>query len=111
MTITDDAPGSPQTVSLSGTGTVPAVTLSATSLAYGNQRVGTTSAGQNVTLTNNGGAPLNLTEIGRASGREREFAFAAGNTCKTSAGSVAPAATCTIGVSLTPAQPDARAAA
>src|SRR5437879_2413771 len=111
VNITDDAAGSPQTVSLSGTGTVPAVTLSATSLAYGNQRVGTTSAGQNVTLTNNDAAPLNLTSITITGAQAADFAFAAGNTCPTGAGSVTPGASCTIGVSFTPAAPGARAAA
>src|SRR2546425_8442393 len=59
VTITDDAPESRHAVSLSGTGvTPPTATLSATSSAFGNQRVGTTSAAQNLTLTNNGGTPL-----------------------------------------------------
>ena len=110
VNITDDAAGSPQTVSLSGTGTVPAVTLSATSLAYGNQRVGTTSAGQNVTLTNNDAAPLNLTSITITGAQAADFAFAAGNTCPTGAGSVAPGASCTISVSFTPAATGVRAA-
>src|SRR2546426_6779950 len=56
VTITDDAPGSPQSVSLKANGvTPPSETISATSSAFGNQRVGTTSAAQNLTLTNNGG--------------------------------------------------------
>src|SRR5947209_14379099 len=58
VTITDDAPGTPQSVSLTGTGlTPPTATLSATSSAFGNQRVGTTSAAQNLTLTNNAATP------------------------------------------------------
>src|SRR3989442_9752498 len=40
----------------------------------------------------------------------RSFAFAAGNTCPTGAGSVAPGASCTISISFTPAAPGARAA-
>jgi hypothetical protein len=43
ISISDDAPGSPQTVSLSGTGTGPAVSLSPTSLTFGGQFVGTSS--------------------------------------------------------------------
>src|SRR3989475_586690 len=89
VTITDDAPGSPQSVSLTGTGvTPPTATLSATSSAFGNQRVGTTSAAQNLTLTNNGGTPLNLTSITITGAQAADFAFAAGNTCPTGAGSV-----------------------
>src|SRR2546427_11929916 len=60
LTITDDAAGSPQSVSLTGTGvTPPTATLSATNSAFGKQRVGTTSAAQNVTPANHRGAPLN----------------------------------------------------
>ncbi|PYU10668.1 MAG: hypothetical protein DMG29_17100, partial [Acidobacteria bacterium] len=104
--ITDDAAGSPQSVSLTGTGvTPPTATLSATSSAFGEQRVGTTSAAQNVTLTNNGGAPLNLTGITITGAQAADFAFAAGNTCPSGAGSVAPGASCTISVSFTPAAP------
>src|SRR2546426_3974339 len=108
---TDDAPGSRQSVSLTGTGvTPPTATLSATSSAFGNQRVGTTSAAQNLTLTNNGGTPLNLTSITISGAQAADFAFAAGNTCPTGAGSVAPGASCTISISFTPAATGARTA-
>src|SRR2546425_749650 len=111
VTITDDAPGSPQSVSLTGTGvTPPTATLSATSSAFGNQRVGTTSAAQNLTLTNNGGTPLNLTSITITGAQAADFAFAAANTCPTGAGSVAPGASCTISISFTPAAASARTA-
>src|SRR5207245_2674908 len=111
VTITDDAPGSPQSVSLTGTGvTPPTATLSATSSAFGNQRVGTTSAAQNLTLTNNGGTPLNLTSITITGAQAADFAFAAGNTCPTGAGSVAPGASCTISISFSPAATGARTA-
>ncbi len=48
VTITDNASGSPHAISLSGTGTgtAPVVSLSATSLSFGNQAVSTTSAAQ-----------------------------------------------------------------
>src|SRR3989442_4631353 len=79
VTITDDAAGSPQSVPLTGTGvTPPTATLSATSSAFGKQRVGTTSAAQTVTLTNSG-APLNLTSITITGAQAADFAFAAGN--------------------------------
>src|SRR2546425_1231536 len=111
VTITDDAPGSPQSVSLTGTRvTPPTATLSATSSAFGNQRVGTTSAAQNLTLTNNGGTPLNLTSITITGAQAADFAFAAGNTCPTGAGSVAPGASCTISISFTPEATGARTA-
>src|SRR5206468_65226 len=57
LTINDNAGGSPQTVSLVGTATSsggPVVSLSPSSLSFGNQPVGATSTPQNVTLTNTG---------------------------------------------------------
>jgi hypothetical protein len=59
LTITDTANSSPQTVTLSGTG-VPPVTISPTSLSFGNVAVGTTSASQSVTITNNQIAGLTM---------------------------------------------------
>jgi hypothetical protein len=63
LTIRDSAPGSPHVVSLTGTGVAPAVTLSAASLTFANQAVGTTSAPQTVTLSNTGTALLTITSI------------------------------------------------
>jgi hypothetical protein len=99
VTITDNAGGSPQTVPLTGTGTVPIVTLSTTSLTFGNQNVGTTSAPQDVTLTNTGAAPLTISGIS-ATGD-----FAQTNTCGTS---VAAGASCMINVTFTPTAPGVR---
>lgn len=57
LTVTDDA--GTQTASLSGTGqTPPTDTLSTTTMAFPAQTVGTTSAAQQVTLTNSGDGPL-----------------------------------------------------
>jgi hypothetical protein len=61
VTITDDAGNSPQTIALTGTGTV--VKLSPASLDFGDQRVGTTSPAQTVRLTNTGSTPLNIQGI------------------------------------------------
>ena len=63
VSITDNAKGSPQTVSLLGTGASSAVTLSPSSLTFSSQAVGTTSSSQNVTLTNTGSVTLAITSI------------------------------------------------
>src|SRR5205814_5062732 len=52
LTITDNAAGSPQSVPLSGTGTV--VSLSPSYLTFGPQLVGTTSPAQAVALLDSG---------------------------------------------------------
>jgi HYDIN/CFA65/VesB family protein len=63
VTITSNAPGSPHTVSLSGTGGSPTLQLSATHVDFSRVQVGTTSAPQTVTLTNAGNTPLHITGI------------------------------------------------
>jgi centrosomal CEP192-like protein/uncharacterized protein DUF5719 len=93
LSVSDSAPGSPQTASLSGTGTQPQVSLSPSSLSFGNQHVGTTSAAQNLTLTNSGNEALAISSI-TASGD-----FGQTNTCGVS---LAANSSCTISVSFTP---------
>ncbi len=63
VTITDSASGSPHTVGLTGTGAAAAVSVSPTSLSFGNRVVGTTSAAQSVTVTNTGSAVLTIASI------------------------------------------------
>jgi hypothetical protein len=95
ITITDNAADSPQTISLSGVGTV--VSLSPTSLNFGSQRVGTTSPPQVVILTNHGVQTLNIAGtqfVGRNPGD-----FAQTNTCGTS---VPAGASCTFSITFTP---------
>ena len=101
VSVTDNASGSPQAVVLSGSGvssstTGPAVSLSPTSLAFGNQTVGTTSAVKYATLTNTGHATLTFSGSFAISG---DFHFAGLGTCGSS---VAAGASCTISVKFTP---------
>ncbi|MFZ0816457.1 MAG: choice-of-anchor D domain-containing protein [Candidatus Sulfotelmatobacter sp.] len=66
VTITDNAQGSPQTVSLTGTGSAtsaPIATLSSTSLTFAAQQVGTSGAAQAVSLTNSGTAALTISGV------------------------------------------------
>jgi hypothetical protein len=88
--------GSPQIVGLSGTGAIP-VLLAPTSIAFGDQTVGTTSAPQTVTLTNSSGGTLTISSI-VGSGD-----FTAGPSGSTPCGAtVAAASTCTFSVTFTP---------
>jgi Abnormal spindle-like microcephaly-assoc'd, ASPM-SPD-2-Hydin/Protein of unknown function (DUF1573) len=59
LTVTSDASNSPLSVSLSGTGMQPALTISPASLNFSNVLVGQTST-QAVTLTNSGNAGLTM---------------------------------------------------
>jgi len=107
VTITDNASGSPQSITLSGTGlTPPAVSLSANSLTFAGEPVGVTSASQSVTLTNTGTGPLAITSIAVTGADASSFVFA--NSCGTS---VAGGASCTIHGHFTPAATGALTAA
>ena len=61
LTVNDNASVSP-TVALSGTGIVPVV-VSPSSLSFGSQAKGTTSAAQSLTLTNNQSTALTIASI------------------------------------------------
>ena len=93
--ITDNAPNSPQTVSLKGVGT--AVTLLPASLNFGNQAVGTTSPPQTATLTNYGNQSVSINGVGFVGGGRASFAET--NTCGTSL----PAGdSCTVSITFKP---------
>ncbi|MGH9431520.1 MAG: FG-GAP-like repeat-containing protein, partial [Terriglobia bacterium] len=63
LTITDNAPGSPQTATLNGVGIAPTASLSATSLSFAGQLVSTQSGPQTVKLTNTGSQALTIKSI------------------------------------------------
>ena len=99
LSIGDNASGSPQTVTLSGTGTsAGTVTLNPTSLAFGTVEI-TNTVVKNVTLTNNQSVPLNIASItGFPAGFSQNFAT---TTC-VAGNPVAVGGSCVIAVSVTP---------
>jgi hypothetical protein len=99
LTIADNASGSPHTITLTGNGIAPAVTLSANSLTFADQGVGTTSAPQTVGLTNTGVDPLTI----------NGFAIIGDFTQTNNCGlTVAAGSSCAIQVSFRPTMPLAR---
>jgi hypothetical protein len=94
LSVADSAPGSPQTVSLTGTGTGAVITLNPTSLTFASQTVGTTSSAQNITVTNTGNSTLSFSNI---QSTLSDFGFT--NNCPTN---IAPNTPCTISVTFTP---------
>jgi hypothetical protein len=99
LTVSDSANNSPQTVSLTGTGTAEAVYASPTSVDFGNQSVGTTSNPIKVALFNEGSTQITVTSVS-ASGN---FAVTA-NYC---VDGVKPNSHCYIDVVFSPTQPGA----
>ncbi|HKW33377.1 MAG TPA: choice-of-anchor D domain-containing protein, partial [Candidatus Acidoferrum sp.] len=100
LSVTDNASGSPQSISLTGTGVAPAVMLAPTSLTFAGQLITTTSAAQNVTLTNSGTAPLTISSIAISGTNSGDFSQT--NTCPASSATLAVNANCTISVTFTP---------
>ncbi len=87
----------------------PSAALAPSSLAFGNENVGTTSAAQTVTLANNGNAALLFTgTAGIAVTGTDNGDFSQTNVCGTS---LAAGATCNIVVTFTPSAAGSRAAA
>jgi hypothetical protein len=98
LNITDNAAGSPQKVTLSGTGAAaPPIGLSATSLAFPTTTHGTVSLAKAVKITNNGTATVHLISITITGTNPTSFIQI--STCGTT---LAPAASCTALVAFDP---------
>ena len=106
LTLPDNATGSPQTVSLTGTGTAPVVSLSPTSVTFGNCPVDTGCSSQAVALHNTGSTALSITSITSTGADPADFAE--NNTCGSS---VTAGGTCTIAILFTPSASGTRGAA
>jgi hypothetical protein len=108
VTIMNNAPHNPQTVALSGSGTTtsaPVVSLSPTSLSFGNQQVNATSTVRTVTLTNTGNADLVIQGIELGGSNSGDFGQQ--NTCPST---LAAQAHCTLSVNFTPSAEGSRSA-
>ncbi len=99
LTINFNSTGSPQNVTLSGTGLLAVSTVPG-SLTFPGQNEGTTSTAASIKLTNNQSSKLTFSSVA-ASG---DFAVA-GNTCSAT---ILGKAQCTIGVTFTPTATGAR---
>ncbi len=105
LSITDNASGSPQTIKVTGTGVTAAtaVTLTPTSLTFGNQTVGTTSSPQTITITNTGSSTLDINSITTTGD------FAQTNNCGAFSNVLNVGQSCTASVTFTPTASGARA--
>jgi hypothetical protein len=99
MQIADGDPSSPQSVTLRGTGnaSIAQVKLSPTSVAFGSQVFGTTSAAQTVTLTNTGTVAYLINSITFAGSQAADFAQT--DNCGSS---VPVGGSCTFNITFTP---------
>lgn len=105
VVFTDNAASSPQALSLDGTGTAPGLSLSAATLTFGSQIVGTTSAPQTLTLTNDGNAALSISSLELTGADPDDFPET--TTCGTT---VPAAGSCTVRVTFRPTASGSRTA-
>jgi sugar lactone lactonase YvrE len=98
ISVSDNATGSPQSATITGTGTQPQAMLSPNPLAFPNTLVGAPATPLPLTLSNPGTAPLAITSISVTGTNAGSFTQT--NTC---GASLAAGATCTITVTFTPA--------
>ena len=111
LTITDTDPGSPRSITLSGTGissSVPEVTLNPASLTFASQAEGTTSAAQNINLTNNGTGNLTISSIVIAGADPTDYKQT--NNCPTTPATLAAGFSCNIAVTFSPVATGTRTA-
>jgi outer membrane protein assembly factor BamB len=98
LSMASNAPGSPHGIALSGTGIASAVSPSPTSLDFGPQTVGKTTAPQSVTLTNTGNASLTISSISLGGANPDSFAIIGGGSGST----LAPGASQTVSLTFSP---------
>jgi urease beta subunit/alpha-D-ribose 1-methylphosphonate 5-triphosphate synthase subunit PhnH len=98
LQIASNADNGVQSISLSGTGTAPLISVSLTRLAFGDQLLASASPAATVTVTNSGTATLNVGAVSLSGANASDFAVSA-NGCSSP---VAVAANCTISLTFTP---------
>jgi 6-phosphogluconolactonase (cycloisomerase 2 family) len=111
ITINDDAPDSPQSAQLTGTGAAPPpgtpiVKLAPASISFGTVTQGAAVGAQIVTLTSSGTGPLHIASVALGGTNSSDFSIT--NNC--TAAAYAVGATCTIGASISPVAIGQRAA-
>jgi hypothetical protein len=100
ISISDNAVGSPQNITLAGTGTTgnsPGVSVSPSSVSFYGQNIGTASPAQSVTVTNTGSASLGVSSITISGINSADFAQT--NNCSST---LAAGSSCTVSVLFIP---------
>ena len=105
LQMADNGVGTRQMLTLRGSGASAEVTLSRTSLNFGNVAQGTATAPSTSILTNTGNATLSITNAKISGVNLTDFAFGGSNTCIAGA-AVLPNASCTIAVDFAPNEPN-----
>ncbi|KAA1418791.1 choice-of-anchor D domain-containing protein [Nocardioides humilatus] len=101
----DNAPNSPQNIALSGTGTLPAVTVTS-SLDFGALEIGASSAPMTATIENVGSGPLQVSGVSLAGADPDDFVIGSHSCVAT----IPAGGTCEVPVTFSPQHRGARTA-
>ena len=102
LTFNDNAPNTPQTVALSGTG--QSISLSPTALNFGTVGVGVTTASKSITVSNVGPSTVTFTGFALAGTAPGDYLITA-NSC---GATIAPGASCSVRIAFKPTISGAR---
>jgi len=108
LTVTSNASGSPQSITMTGTGVNPTLTASPNPLAFGNYPINIgPSPAFPVTITNSSTATITIASATLGGTNASDFAVGSASTC---GGPLAPNATCVESIQFAPAAAGARSA-
>jgi hypothetical protein len=107
LSIADNAPGSPQSVFLTGTAAFPVTLVNPIAIDYGDQPVGQSSGPQSMGITNTGTVPLLIQSITLSGDDAGDYAIQA-DSCL--GASLAPQAACVVSITFMPKVASSRSA-
>lgn len=110
LSVADSAANSPQTASLTGTGTGPVANLSPPSIVFGGQIIGIASGIETTTVSNTGNANLTISSVSISGGNAGDFAIVSSGTTCVATDTVTVGSSCTVDVMFTPTASGARSA-
>lgn len=111
LSVSSNGSASPVLVALTGAGSstpAPAVTLSPSTVVFGSQGIGQSSAPTAVTVTNSGSAPLTITGISLSGANAGDFGQT--SNCPASPATLPAGANCAVNVTFTPVASGTRTA-
>jgi len=103
VSITDNAPGSPQVLELVGAGQFPLAAVSPANVNFGNQPENSVSAAQTITLTNSGNQPITISQFQISGADAQQFPLVSGTAGLCTLGtSLQPGTACALSIEFTP---------
>lgn len=102
LSVADNAPKSPQTASLTGTGTGPVASVSPASVVFSGQIIGKASGAETTTVSNTGNADLTISSVTISGVNAGDFAIVSSGTTCVANGTVTAGHSCAVNVMFTP---------